>query len=337
MALVTVAALELAVRLSGYADRYVYDPVYRPSEAPEAIAYVHRPFLRNALGHGRVRFSTDALGLRTAQPERPLQPKPAGEQRIAVLGDSVTFGQGVATSKTFCSVLETRLAGLVPERAFRVLNFGVPGYSVKEMGETLRRRVVQVQPDLVLLAIIFSDFELERCGRVDRWGYLHNRKLASYQDPDALHSLLLRQFHLTYVVRDTLLRLGLRRKTGVGWPRAEPGELPASYSYVPAMAHEAKERGLVFLVVLLPSAQYDGSELGEVRKRLTQDGIDFVDFSRLRAEYSLAEYSASRYDSHPGPDVHARIGRGLADEIARRLRRRPSPVGAAPGHATLSR
>jgi hypothetical protein len=335
LTLAMTGALELAVRLSGYSDRYVYDPVYRPSEDPEAIAYLHRPFLRDALGHSRTRFSTDALGLRTSEPERPLRPKPAHEYRIAVLGDSITFGQGVATPQTFCSVLETELSKRVPGHSFRVLNFGVAGYSVKEMHGTLCRRVPQAEPDLVLFAIIFSDFELERCGRVDCWGYVHNRKLRSYDDPDAIHYLLLRQLHLTYLVRDVALRLGLARRSGTRWPAAVPGELPESFSHVAAAAEEAHRHGTAFSVVLLPSVQHDGSELDAVRLRLVQDGIGVLDFSRLRTEFRLEEYRASRHDPHPGPVVHERIGRGLAKEIARRLA--PPAVADSTAAAPLSR
>lgn len=316
VALTTLVAAEAIVRLSGYSDRYVHGPVYQPWTDAEAIPYVHRSGLRNALAHSRTRFDTDAFGLRSLRPRETLQPKPPGEQRIAVLGDSITFGQGVATGDSFCSVLEAELEARAPARAVRVLNFGVSGYSVREMFETLVRRVPESEPELVLFAVILSDFELGRCGRVDRWGYLHNRKLSSYADRDALRYRVLRQLHLSYLVRDLALRLGLLRRPGSGWPAAAPGELPEAFSYVVRAAHAARERGFAFRVVLLPSAQHNGSELRAVRARLDEDGTPYLDFSRLRAEMSLAEYSASRYDPHPGPLVHARIGRGLAEALA---------------------
>jgi hypothetical protein len=318
--LVTAAALEGLVRWSGYADRYVYGPVYQPWTMPEVIPYVHKPGLRDALGLSRTRFSTDALGLRSAQPDRPLEPRPAGEYRIAVLGDSITFGQGVATPETFCEVLEQRLGQIEPARRFRVFNFGVAGYSVREMLETLRRRVPEVGANLVVLALILSDFDLDRCGKVDRWGYLHNRKLRSYDDPDALRYRLLRQLHLSYLARDAAVRFGLIGGKGDAGAAIVPGQVPPSYSYVAAAARLARERGVPLLVVLLPNVQYDGPELEGVRRRLSEDGTELIDLSRLRSEFSRERYGVSRHDAHPGPAVHRRIGEALAEAIERQTR-----------------
>ena len=335
--LVSAVLLELTVRVSGYSDRYVYDPVYCRSDWPQEIPYVHRAGLRDALAQGNTRFSTDALGLRSTEPGARPGAKVAGEYRVAVLGDSVTFGQGVATPDTFCAALDRHLAARRPDLKVRVFNFGVCGYSVKEMAATLRRRASDVQPDLVVLAIIFSDFELGRCGRVDRWGYLHNWKVTSYDQPDALRYLILRKFHLTYWVRDLAYRLGVAGREQGARAAAAEGELPVGgtiprpYSFITAMAETARLNGWSFLMVTLPSIQSDGSEFDVLRAQFARDGLDQKDFSRLTTQYGIKEYRVSRYDGHPGGLVHHRIGTELAGHIESRFL--PPAADPLPGTA----
>ncbi len=51
---------------------------------------------------------------------------------------------------------------------------------------------------------------------------------------------------------------------------------------------------------------------GPLPDRLTQDGIRHLDLSYLGKEFTTEEYMASRFDRHPSPAVHRRIGEALA-------------------------
>ncbi len=84
--------------------------------------------------------------------------KPAGTWRIAVIGDSVTYGLGVPQEQTFCAGLQSRLraAGSGP---VEVLNFGVPAYSSFQEYRLLRSRVLDFQPDLVVWVFSSDDTE----------------------------------------------------------------------------------------------------------------------------------------------------------------------------------
>lgn len=80
--------------------------------------------------------------------------KAPGVYRIALLGDSYAQALQVPVEKSFWRVLERRLNACKPfgDRTVEVLNFGVQGYSTAQELQTLRHRVWQFQPDLVLLA-----------------------------------------------------------------------------------------------------------------------------------------------------------------------------------------
>ena len=62
----------------------------------------------------------------SAPPIRPIR----GARVLVALGDSVTFGWGVAESETFLRLVEARLGALLPQEPVEVLNFGIPGYNL---------------------------------------------------------------------------------------------------------------------------------------------------------------------------------------------------------------
>jgi len=94
------------------------------------------------------RARINAFGFRG--PERPMA-KPPGVLRVAVLGDSTTYGWFVAEEDTFARQLEGRLAGAVPGRTVEVLNAGVPAYSLWMIREQYAVKVAAHHPDVVVL------------------------------------------------------------------------------------------------------------------------------------------------------------------------------------------
>jgi hypothetical protein len=80
--------------------------------------------------------------------------KPADVIRIAVLGNSWTEALQVPLEKTYCFLLERKLARcqcFIGKRV-EVLNFGVSGYSTAQELLTLRYEVRKYHPDIVILA-----------------------------------------------------------------------------------------------------------------------------------------------------------------------------------------
>ncbi len=84
-------------------------------------------------------------------------PKPSGTYRIMVLGDSLTFGVGLALEERFSNQLETLLTTRYSPRKLEVLNFGSPGFSTVRELEVLRKHVAAVDPDQILVGFCFND------------------------------------------------------------------------------------------------------------------------------------------------------------------------------------
>lgn len=81
--------------------------------------------------------------------------KPPGTLRVAAVGDSFTFGQGVEMEHAFVSVAEASLAA--EGRAVQMLNFAVPGHGTPQAVAQVRHRAVHFDPDVVLLAVFPND------------------------------------------------------------------------------------------------------------------------------------------------------------------------------------
>src|SRR5215208_4997149 len=80
------------------------------SDRSEEIPYIHKCNLTEARARGLAVINTDSLGLRAKNVGASYGVKQPNEYRIALVGDSVTFGEGVPrTEDTFAQVLEDTL------------------------------------------------------------------------------------------------------------------------------------------------------------------------------------------------------------------------------------
>jgi hypothetical protein len=93
-----------------------------------------------------VGYSINAEGFRGWFP-----PIDGARRRVAVLGDSFTFGLGVEDGETFVS----RLNEIDPGTVY--LNFGVPGYSTDQELQLLDPQVFRESPDSVWLAFYLGN------------------------------------------------------------------------------------------------------------------------------------------------------------------------------------
>ena len=114
--------------------------------------WVQAPNLDIALPeHGQLR--TNSLGFRDA----PVSiPKPAGEYRVLALGESSTWGHGVRVTETYSAVLQDLL--IRSGRNTRVINAGIPAYTVQQSAVFLAEEGAVLQPDVILVYHQTNDF-----------------------------------------------------------------------------------------------------------------------------------------------------------------------------------
>jgi len=136
---------ELSLRLIdfSYPVFYTYDDTVGVALRPGAEGW------NRSEGEAYVRISGDGLRDR----DHPKK-KPANTVRVAILGDSMAEALQVPLEKTFWSVAErgAKECNAPAGRDVEVINFGVAGYGTAQELLTLRRRVSEYAPDLVVLA-----------------------------------------------------------------------------------------------------------------------------------------------------------------------------------------
>lgn len=97
-------------------------------------------------GRGYVQFNAEGW----RDEEHPFN-KPAGQLRIAVLGDSFTEAKHVDNENTFPHIVEQTLRKS-DGKDVEVLNFGVAGFGTAQQFLALKHHVLRYDPDVVLLA-----------------------------------------------------------------------------------------------------------------------------------------------------------------------------------------
>jgi hypothetical protein len=299
---VTFILLEIAVRLSNYSQMHFYDHIYEAYN--KDISYKLKPNLLNAQGNGCAIINTDSLGLRSKTSGASYGSKKDNEYRIAITGDSITFGNGVKnTDDTFCAVLEDLLNRKKRPLSVKVFNFGVSAYSVKEMVGTLRHRMLKLEPDYAIMAIIPDDLNLCRTPTgLDRWGYWTSKTI--FGNSHVKH--FLRNFHLSFLLNDTIASWNYKNMSQL--------QMPDSYKFILQFKHIAEQHNLNYCVAILP----DLSKLGfeeELLCSLKKDGVIYVNLQELSNQFNLNEYMASKFDSHPSAAVHKEIAKKLSKYI----------------------
>jgi lysophospholipase L1-like esterase len=138
---------EIALRIAGYTypSFYTTDTVRGYALEPGLSGWYRKE------GAAYIRINSE--GLRDREHARQ---KPADTLRIALLGDSYAEALQVPLEAAFWVVMEQRLQGCQAFNAGRrveVINFGVSGYGTAQELLTLRERVWDYAPDIVLLAV----------------------------------------------------------------------------------------------------------------------------------------------------------------------------------------
>ncbi|BCA55531.1 hypothetical protein W02_26710 [Nitrospira sp. KM1] len=311
--LTSLIALEVAVRSWGFSQPHIYDPIYTAFDRHGTIPYVHKPNLAQARARGLAIINTDSLGLRTKTAGLLYGPKQPNEYRIAIVGDSCTFGEGVRnTADTFAQVLEDELNEPPQALKVKVFNYGASAYSVKEMAATLQYRMLDIEPDLVMMAIVPSDFNLARTPLIDEAGYLISHRMSFVSGLSSTASQVIRNAHLLYVLRAFAVPLFIKPVDIM--QVMSRGEIPESYHYIKHFKETAEQGRLSYMIVLLPLLD---NSWGPVPDQLTRDSIGYVDLSFLVKDFTREQYRASPFDPHPSAAVHRRIGQELATVLQR--------------------
>lgn len=174
-----LGAVEIGVRL--FADtgmqyelemwRYALEA--KQVSAVEAMGHEHVPDVNTVLMGAPV--SINAIGLRD---DPVATAKPADTVRVLMLGDSITFGWGVADEERVSERLEAALAGhsALRGRRLEVINAGVGNYNAAMSVAWHLNRGRALEPDIIVFNYFINDAE----PRPSRQGGLLRETSAAY-------------------------------------------------------------------------------------------------------------------------------------------------------------
>ncbi|MEQ1895630.1 MAG: hypothetical protein ABL998_24080, partial [Planctomycetota bacterium] len=205
LALATLGA-ELALRVFGSREAALAGDIHRTDRRSLALsrARIARelddPVRRYGLRPG-VALELDGWTFRvssqgTRGPEVP-SPKPAGEKRLLMLGDSFAFGLWCDEDETVAAQLVARANAREQELSsgitWRALELGVAGYHLGQSRRALEQDGLALAPDLVVLYMNTNDLEQTGFFYDEALGVLRRDYLPL---PDALRMHLWRWSHL---------------------------------------------------------------------------------------------------------------------------------------------
>lgn len=241
------------------------------------------------------------------------EPGPKARPRLVATGDSSVYGWGVHESERFVDVAAAAL-DLEPWAA------AVPGYSSQQSLAWLRLRGEELDPDVLLLANLWSDHSVE-----------------SWVDAELLEPVgtgPLEPLALYRVLRHQLLVRGPRAARRIHWERAgqapqgAPPRVPldAYRTNLDAMAAWIEGRGgRVALLALAHPCDIDDCQVPESFQayRVVQEEValshraPFVHGGRVFAESGRSEPELLQDGIHPTVQGHRLLGWALADALSR--------------------
>lgn len=293
------------------------------TNAPSArIPFVYDGDPRGYFGpSATVEHPTNSLGFRG--PEFAVR-KPDGTLRIAFLGDSFTFGEGVRFEDTY----PERTARLLAERCggpVESLNFGVGGYNTVLERLLLERRVLAFEPDVVVLGYVLNDAEPPQYRRVgDGIARLERAELAKGRDDPRPPDGGIWRLRTARWIWKTL-RGRERTADTIAWYRANyaPDEAGwrASRQALFEMADLCRRSDVPLVVLCFPIlVELDGdypfaSIHAQIGRAAGEVGASFVDLLPALRGRDATELWVHPTDQHPNELAHAAAAERLAEAL----------------------
>ena len=234
--------------------------------------------------------------------EEPFPAKNPQRFRVMVVGDSLTYGQGIDTFWTYPSQLQRSL-----ESDFKVeiLNLGVQGYQSEDVLRVVRRFLAQLDPALVIYGMCLNDFLPSRVDQPVHY---------VFPIPNAVRKFFVRRTRVGRLLEDrydALLRqLGLR-------PDFYADLLSDFEAYderfgrdVAAMNAFVTETGLPPVVAMVldqtPKRDGPGRRLALAAERhLAAAGMTVVETEAYYRRFDGRNFAISRWDGHPNEEANA--------------------------------
>lgn len=328
-ALLFLTSLFFSLALAEGLTRLIIDPP-QPRIYPQ-VRYEPHPTRRFTLQANQVAYTYDKSVLIGPSGFRSNgQTALATKSILFALGDSFTFGLGVADSETWPSVLER----LVP--SVRVINGGTVSYGALQELDYFKERVLLLHPDIVIHGLYWND-------------YMGSKQLKP-NDPPSLtadgHFLwdgdltpsparwIKDHSTLAFIISTLVIQALTPQNSGVGGYAAASNKLisglidstewEAVGAFYEEMERLAKSHHFFLAVIIMPVREIANQPRHPyptfIRRLLDQHGIRYLDAFELWRKRGLGEEMFLPYNDHLNKEGY----RVIAEAVSALIQESPS-------------
>lgn len=248
------------------------------------------------------------------------------QKLIAILGDSIAFGQGVPQDQTFPAVLNKMLNSSRKEADYIVWNLGVPGYNTEQEKEVLRSFVLPKKPDWVFLAYVINDVEPvnrealkllagEKLDNQSSWLSGQIQKSVTLQIAKNRFGRIVRWFKPEWYF-SSYVDDAIRQYTG---PDSPWNNVSAVIESMKNLCDSYKVRFTVLMTpAMMDFRNYPFMMINQTVERFCKEkGIDYLDPLPHFKDMDPQKLYVSMIDSHPNAKAQEIIARAVAEHISK--------------------
>lgn len=290
-----------SIQIYGRHDHLLFWSLRPHAKAPDGTPWINRDGLRG--------------------PE--LRSKEPGEFRILSLGESTTFAPQMPYEQSYSAVLERYLNAEPRETRVRVMNAGVPGYTLFQGVHFLLHRAMPFEPDLVLLYFGYNDF-LPVAFLADRAGD-EDSKEGGFNDWELFELRQTTRGRLAGFMMDHsnfyrgVLQLMVRKRAEE--PRRDvhrKRRVPLRHrERLLALARDFSREEAIELVIVIPIYREFGDHIALLRSFSEANGIPTVDLpAMLTKRFGKLRHAFFLDPLHPTPAAHRVIAESIFQVIS---------------------
>jgi lysophospholipase L1-like esterase len=291
-----------------YALRFWFRHVTSSGNAGDYFAQAHRP-----------QVVSNRLGYR----DRDHDVRDPRRYRIAVIGDSFTWGQGIEENERYTNLIQAALGS-----GYEVMNFGLPGHDMPQHLQVLDE-VLPMRPDFVLLQLFINDFETTAMERPTPRPLISDDAARGWGRSSVLYDLVNGrwvQFQEAAGITESYVHYLDRNLRDPDAPNAR-----LAFGMLQEFIAKARAAGVAVGIVLFPMTDAMGRRgagypVGFIHDRVRQIG-DAAGVACLDLLPAFSSYDdpkslwVSRFDAHPNAVANKRAAEEILSTFRSRWRR----------------
>lgn len=275
---------------------------------------VHIPgALRSYYWHNKLHvFNQDHMRRTT-----PFPKKRENTFRIMVLGDSMTYGQGVKESETYSNILQDHLQ---KEFDIEILNLGVCGHGSEDILHELKKFTPTLIPDLIIYGICTNDFNPSQ-----KMVKVTNQKKFHIPISFSTKKFLIDKFRTAKLLKKMYAKLMLISGIHVSYKKEIKTNFVQKKSRFEEdlikMSQYVKSKKLppIITMVLTPLPKFPLDKLIKSAEEIAERaGMTLIPSKNYNQKYSNHNFAVSEWDGHPNVKAHQIFANNLYQHIRKR-------------------